>query len=175
VEINVKTLLGSQLDHAGKDLGRVAAVYFFTENGKFAGIKSDQRKFYPATSVIVEAGRVRIGDDQPGRPEGEDWLGFSATSAKGSKLGSIDDIRFDPDLQVMTSLIVRQSLLFVPLHTRTFGYERIIDVRKRTVVFNCDTSISEKIPAAISGNGIDMPASPKECYEPTRELEAQGR
>ena len=175
VEITVKSLIGRPLMHDGAGLGRVRDVRFFSETGKFAGVRSETGKCYPADAVVVEAGGIRITRNEPQKCMGEDWLGYRAQSAKGDKLGIIDDISFDPDLQIMTRLTVLQSLLFVPLHKRTFGYERIIDVRKRTVVFNCDTTIGEKIPAAISGNGMDMPASQRKCYQPARELETQGR
>ncbi len=168
VGTSVQSLLGKPILHDGKAVGAVKAVFFNSETGKFTGVQTDSQKGYSAEDVLIEAEAIHTTANEPRTIEGENWLGFEAQSAKGNHLGTISDVEFAPDMQIMTKLLVTQSILFVPIHKRTFSCDRIIDVRDKTVVFNCDTTLQEKIPAAINSARMDISPSQDRCYSPTK-------
>ncbi len=163
MSIHVRSLLGKPLSSKEKPLGCIAAVHFFRENGKFAGIQSTSRKFFSADDILFEEDRVQTTASEARKSEGENWLGFAAKTAKGQHLGEIVDVEFESDIKIITRLTVLQKFLFFPISKRIFAYERIIDVRNRTVVFNCDTTLQEKLPA-LNGSVVNLPASRNQYF-----------
>ncbi len=167
--ISVQSLLGKPLLYNNQEIGTISAVLFFTETGKFAGVQTHTRKFFAGEHIFFQDTKTETYSDESSPRQGENWLEFAAKTAKGDSLGMISDIQFVPDLKIMSALTVTQKFLFVPISRRIFSFERIIDVRKRTVVFDCDTTLQEKL-ATINGAGGKMSAVQKSCYTPSQKI-----
>lgn len=132
--------------HENTIAGRICAILFFTETGKLACIQTAMRRYHSAENIVFQNGEPQLRTKEHAKKQGEDWLGFTAKSAKGERLGVIFDIEFSAELHIITRLVVAQKFMFLPISKRYFSFERIIDVRKHSVIFNCDTTFHEKIP-----------------------------
>lgn len=146
MNISVRSLLGKSLLHEDMIAGKICAILFFTETGKLSCIQAAIRRYYPADNLFFQNAEPHVRTNEQCKKLGENWLGFTAKSAKGERLGVVVDIEFSAELHIITRLVVAQKFMFLPISKRYFSFERIIDVRKHSVIFNCDTTFHEKIP-----------------------------
>jgi sporulation protein YlmC with PRC-barrel domain len=141
VKYSVRSVTGWKILHDDQLVGTVSDVLFYTETGKMACVRSQRRRFFDATRLFFEDKTVRLKTTEAIKKQGEDWLGYTALNAKGQRIGSVYDLEFSPAMMVITRVVVSKKFLFIPISRHYFPFERIIDVRRKTVVFNTDTAV----------------------------------
>lgn len=146
VRYSVRSVIGWKIQSQQELVGTVADVLFFTETGKMACVRSQYRRYFDAGHLFFGEKEVRLKSTETQKKQGEDWIGFTAVNSKGKRIGSVYDVEFSPTQLVVTRVVVSKKFLFIPISRHYFPFERIIDVRRKTIVFNTDTTVpAEKL------------------------------
>lgn len=147
MNISVKSMVGQTLKER---FGEITEALFSEDKGRFLGVKTNQNKFLSADQLVFEDEDIQIISKNKKAEAGKNWIGYQVFSEnKKSDFGEITDIEFDPNMSIMKRIMVTKSVFGFPFSQHIFPYERIVNVKDKTVYINTDTKEKgrEYVPA----------------------------
>jgi uncharacterized protein YrrD len=147
MNVSVKSIVGQTLKEG---FGKITEAFFSEEKGRFLGVKTDQKKFLSADQLVFEDDDIQIVSKNKKAESGKNWIGYQVFSEnKKNDFGEITDIEFDPNMSIIKRIMVTKSVFGLPFSQHIFPYERIVDVKEKTVYIDTDTKQkdAEYVPA----------------------------